>query len=641
MAYFNKYYLEFSDGHLANPLNYRIDILDSFGATPTEPYKLTGASPTLITTRLNENDNKQIGVIGKELTISYLYTGNPNEPVPDDFFEADERRFRVEVRINGVLDGVYYTKGDFSSAPYDSPPYPVKIKAVDGLAYAKSINFNMLQDGLILYDRIPLYEAVMTRALLQILDPDTKLYVLNSLYPTNITAGLKLFFNCYVHTDNFYDFTSGPISVFDAINIIAINFRCRIFIEENVVFIIRIQDLTYNVFSVDSYIDAATAQTITIDMLATAGPLTSNDAMPIAKGTKSSKPGYKSVQYKAPYRAINRLVNFDWRNFDGNFNFWGSAPGNDRRGTGSIEDPYRAFLPYNFSNPGDGHLQQEVPFIQTIPPTLIGPAFVGDTLELVVPWKAINVDGFSIRIRIQSNNPGSVHYLSSGGNWVPGISTFIQLKRSKRKQRASYSIKTDPIPINDFGTTNYAIFVEYYTPTGLNDFEGLEPAGVEIYPTKLGINNSSSKSFITKATNKGNYSVVNDEEPFSLFDNGDIFSANVLSVNPSGDSQIPVDNWDSDKANVSPADLEYHMTRAYIDQYSKSIKSWDGSLYGNTIKYYQLLEFTHIPGKRFMQISITFDNENCTYTNASLQEVLVEGNADIDYIEYDIEDETD
>jgi hypothetical protein len=427
---------------------------------------------------------------------------------------------------------------------------------------------------------------------------------------------------------------------------LAVNFRCRVFIEENMVWIVRIQDLTYDTFNVDVYSGPAEAETITIDMVASAGPSASNDCMPIATGTRSSKPGYKSVQYKASYRAINRITNFDWRDiidFEGglNFQFWSDdVPGLDRRGSGNIVDPYRAFLPYNLSNPGVGHLFQDIAFVQTIPPTLIGPAFVGDTLEITIPWKAINVEGFNVRVKIQSNNPGSVHYLSSGGSWVPGISTFIPLKRSKRKQRSSYSIITEPIPKNDFDTSNYSVTIEYYTPTGLVDYEGVEAAGIEIYPTKLGINNSSSKAFITKAENVANYSVVNDEEPFNLFDNGDIYSANVLTVNPFGD-YVPVDNWDSDKIDVAPADLEYHMTRSYMDQYSRSIRAWDGGLYGNSVKYYQLLEFSHIPGKRFIQISVTFDNENCTYTDISLQEVLPEGNAQIVYDEYDIEEEKD
>lgn len=639
MSYFNKYYLEFSDGNLANPIDYRIDILDSQGATPTNPFKLTHGTPALTSKRVNDDEDKKVGVFGKEITITYVYTGNANEPTPDDFFDADERRFRIEVRVNGTLNGVYYAKGDLSSAPYDAPPYNVQVKAVDGLNYAKSVKFNLLQDGLLLYDYIDLYQAIMTRGMLQIVDPDVKLSVLNSLYPTNIVAGLKLFFNCYVHTDNFFDFTSGPKTVYDALNYIATSFRLRIYLEDNILWAVRIQDLTYSVFNIDQYSGPSTAETIVVDMVASAGPSVAYDSLPLATGNRNSRAAYKRVQYKAEYRAINRLINFDWRAFSTGFDDWSSDVVDlSRRGSGTIIDPYKAFLPYDAGNPGTTHIQQEVPFTQTIPPTLIGPAFVGDRLELTVPWKVFNVDSFKIRIRIQSNNPGSVHYLSSGGSWTPGVSTFIEIKRSKKKQQGSYSIITDPIPKNDFDTVNYAVWLEIYSPTGLVDFDGLETPGVEIFPIKLGINNSSSKSFITVAENAGNYSLIKDEEPFQLFDNGDIYSANVLVVNTG--EFVPIDNWDSDKANVAPNDLEYHMTRSYIDQYSKSVRVWEGTLFSNVLKYFQLIEFAHIPGKRYMQINDSVDHQNCTH-NVMLLEVFDEGNAEINYTEYDIEDEKD
>jgi len=644
MAYFNKYYIEFTDSHPSSPVNYRIDIMDSVGVAPTEPFRINGATPTLKTVRINDTDDKISGIIGREITISYIYTGSANDPIPDDFFDAEERRFRVEVRMNGILDGVYFVRPDFSSFPYDSASYVVQIKAVDGLSFAKGVLFNMEQDNLLFYDRATLYQSVMTRALSNVLDADTKLNVLNSLYPVNLTAGLKLFFECYIHTDNFFDFTEGPKSVYDALMIICTTFRFTLFIEQNTVWLVRLQDLTYDVFSVDQYTNESTADTLEIDMVASVGPGYSYDAIPInVDGERSSRAAIKRVQYFANYRSVNRLVNFDWRDlnapgFDG-FLFWGGPPGTERRGTGTVADPYRAFMPYDNINPGSGSMSQDVPFTQTIPPTLIGPAFVGDVLEIAIPWKVINVEGFSIQVRIQSNNPGSTFYLSDGGGWVPGVTTDIPITRSKKKQRGSFTVTTDAIPKNDFDTTNYSIFIRISSPTGLTDIDGLDNPGVEIFPVKLGINNSSSVSLVTKATNNADFSRVEDEKEFFLFDNGDLFSSNVLTITIDGE-HFPVDDWDSEKGGVLPADIEYHMTRTYVDQYAKSIRTWEGTLFSNTLRFYHLIEFSHIPNIRFMQISDEFDNEACEHSIV-LQSVLPEGSASLVYEEYDVNEERD
>lgn len=646
MAYFQKYYLEFTDAHPVNPIDYRIDILDSEGATPATPYKLTGARPALKTLRVNENEDKRAGVIGKEITLSYVYTGNPNEPLPDDFFNVSERRFRVEVRMNGTLDGIYYIKPDFSEFPDDTPPFVVSLKAADGLKYSEGVLFNAYnEDGSILYDRINLYEAFMARALLQVLDADTKLNVLNSLYPTNIAAGVKLFFGCYIHTDNFYDFADGPKSVYDVLQLFAITFRFRIFIEENIVWLQRVQDLTGDSFTIEQYIDGDTENDIAIDMVATAGPSHAFDVIPAnGPANRSSKPAIKKVQYEADYRSINRVSNFDWRSiidFEGglNFEFWtDNVTGLARVGTGTSIDPYRAFLPYDAGNPGATYMQTIIPNTVAGP----GPGVVGDKFEISFRWKVINVEAFKIQIIIQSNNPGSVHYLGSGGNWVSGVSSYIDLKRNKRKQEGSYTILADPLPTNIFGTLGYDITLRIYAPNPISDpidTDGPLTPGVEIYPVKLGINNSSSISKITKATNQAEFSQVDDPADFYLFDNGDIFSANSLTVVPFLEQEV-ITNWDSAKPNVQPNDIEYHMTRSYVDQYARSVRSWEGVLYGNGLKFYQLLQLSHIPNKNYLIISDEYDNEDCMHKVVVL-ETLEEGNADIIYDEYDVNEEKD
>lgn len=648
MAYFNKYYFTFPDVHVSTPAQWRVDIMDSEGVIPTEPFLLQASATPLITERIDTSEDKSSFIIGRQITISYEYDGQPTTPLPTEFFEANERRFRVEVRKNNVLDGVYYIKPDFSEYDDKCDPFTIQLKAVDGFSYAKAINFNIYDDDeRLYYDKITWYQAIMTRALLLIVDPNTKLNILSSLAPTNIEAGVKLLFGTYVHTDIFYDFVKGASNILDVITAFAKSMYSRIYICNNEVWIVRNQDLTGDTFSIDQYVDDSTVNTIDVPgFVATIG----NDPS-LYNGIRVDNvprirmiPAIKSAEFAAEYKAINRLVNFDWYDFGDygvgdQFQFWGRVPGNLQVGSGTTEDPYRAYFPYNASDPGGEFSQQSVPtFIHP------GPAQYGDVFQLSFRWKVINVEGFQISVWIQSANPGNRAFLDASGSWVPGVQTFIDIKRTKKKQFGSFDIKSSPIPnkINSFGPSNFDVFVEIYTPNPLTDptnQDGPDSPGIEIYPIKLGISSSSSTSRISKVVNQALFSQVKDQVPFTFFDSGDLNLSNTIFVKPFTDYE-DVTNWDSAKPDVSPSDIERHMSRAHIDQYPRSVTSWEGSVYGNSIEFFNVFNIVTIPGKRFMQMSDRYNNQNCTH-DILLMEVFEEGNAEIVYTEYDVDDETD
>lgn len=648
MAYFNKYYFEFTDVHVSTPAKWRVDIMDSEGVIPPEPYLLQASANPLITERIDTSEQKDSYVIGRQITISYEYDSQPTTPLPDEFFEADERRFRVEVRKNGILDGVYYVKPDFSEYDDKIDPFTIQLKAVDGFSYAKAINFNIYDDNdRLFYDKISWYEAIMTRALSEILDPGAKLNILNSLAPTNIEIGVKLLFGTYVHTDIFYDFVKGASNVHDVISAFAKSMYSRVYICKNEVWIVRNQDLTGSTFNIDQYLNDNTVTTISIPgFVSTVG----NDAT-LYNGVRVDNvpkirmvPAIKSAEFAADYKAINRLVNFDWYDF-GNygvgdqFQFWGRVPGNLQVGSGTVEDPYRAFFPYNASDPGGEFTQQSVP--TSVHP---GPAQYGDVVQLSFRWKVVNVEGFQISVWIQGSNPGNRAFLDASGSWVPQVQTFIDIKRTKKKQFGSFDIKSSPIPnkIDSFGPSDFDVFVEIYTPTPLTDpanLDGPDSPGIEIYPIKLGISSSSSVSRISKVVNQARFSQVKDQVPFTFFDSGDLNLSNTIFVKPFIDYEA-VSSWDSAKPGVSPADIERHMSRAHIDQYPRSIKSWEGSLYSNSIEFFNVFDIETMPGRRFMQMSDKYNNMTCTH-DILLMEVFDEANAEIVYTEYDVDDETD
>lgn len=639
-TYFNKYYFEFDDEHVSEGARWRVDIFDSEGDVPTSPFSLTPGESPLITERINTSDSKDTYVIGRQITISYIYTSAPNIPLPSIFTEGTERRFKVEVRKNGVIDGVYFVKPDESQFPDEYDNYTVEIKAIDGLGYAEGVDFYPWDGaGLLNYGHISLYETIMTRALNQILEPGTVINVLCSLVPGNMSFLEKLLFGTYCHTDIFYDFVKGPLSVLDVLEAFGRALYARFFISQGQVWFIRTQDLTGTTFTLDQYVDAVTVNEVVTQFVLTGGPDTSaNDVTPIDSfGLRRMQSATKKATFKVEYQGINRLANFDWRSFTAfGPQFWGSVEGNEQRGTGTITDPYRVFLPYNSLDPGGENLLQLLPF---------GVITTGDILELSFNWKVINVESFKIRIYIQGANPGAVASLDSSGGWIDGVSgTFIEIKRTKKKQLGSTNIKSAPVPANigGFGLYQYDLRIEIYTPNPLtspSNQDGPELPGVEIYPIKLGISSSSSTSRTFRIVNDLDFTKVQDEQEISFFDSGDAFLANTLFIN-NFSSFDPASGWDSDKAGINPADLERHMAQAHIDQYQRSVLTWEGGLLSNSLEFYHLIEFSHLPGKRFMQLSDEYDNKRCTH-RVTLAEVFEEGSADVAYTEYDEQDETD
>jgi hypothetical protein len=645
--YFRKYYFIFQDNHITNPVTWRVDIFDSEGDVPTEPFLLISGSEPLITERVNTNEDKSTGVIGRQITISYYFDGAVNTPLPKMFFEGTEKRFRVEVRRNNVLDGVYYIKPDDSEYPDSYPPFEVQLKAIDGFGYADGTKFYMYdEDQLIKYDKITLYEALMTRSMLQIIDPDTVINVSNSLVPNNMSILEKYLFGVWVHTDIYIDFVSGASSVLDVLNSICMSLYARIYIENNELWLIRTQDLGLSSLNVDKYTDSTTVTTFTLDQLMTTGPDPSAyDTMPIdGIPTIRMYPAIKKATFSVKYKAISRLANFDWRDF-GNygvgdqFQFWGIVPGNAPHGSGTIDDPFTAFLPYDAGNPGVNFLQQN-PIDDVFLSDGVGS---GDIIQIAFNWKVINVEGFKIRVWIRAANPGSVAYLDSSGSWIPGVSTFIEIKRTKKKQLGSFKLNSAPIPSTSggFSLVGVELWIEIYTPnpqTTPNTQDGPGTPGIELYPIKLGAASSNSEKRISVVENEADFSAVQDDKSFTFLTTNDPFLSNTLFINAFG--FLPAIGWDNDKTGVQPLDIEQHMSTAYVDQYQRSVTAWEGKLYSNTLSYFNTIQFSHMLDKKFMQVKDEYNNITCTH-NILLMEIFDEGTSINTYTEYDSEEETD
>lgn len=650
-TYFNKYYFEFRDDiGFGVPVNWRVDIMDSEGAVPSEPTLLTMGAIPLVCERIEDEDSKQGRIIGEQATIEYMYTGAPADPLPDEFFESSERRYKVEVRKNGVLDRVFFIRPDGCGYPETFPPYTVTLTAVDGYSFAKGIRFNAFQEsGLLLYDKITLYDAIMTRGLLQTLEPSTPIRVLQSLHPENMEPGTKMLFGLSIHTDIFYDFVKGAKTVHKVVSAFCKSFYARCFNSQAKAWFIRTQDLDAAAFTLDEYTDDSTVTEVAIpDMVKLVGPSEMFDGIPLEPAPLiQMQKAVKRADFEAEYKGINQLTNFDWSQFSGtDFTNWvrimsGTPVG--RGGTGTPEDPYTAQLPYEFPSAGR-IIQGDIAGSITIP------ASVGDILDIEIPYRFTNTKDLRYVIYAVTENipsPGNYYYLSldPGGSWrhFPtqiDDNMIVTLSRGGRKRNGNLELRSLPLPsvsyLGDAYSTDFQLSIQFFYPNKLSDeSDGPESPIVDIFPVKLGIIKVSSQGRHLTTVNEAEYSQVLDVQDFTFIDTGEDGLSNTLFT---GAALEPAENWDNDKPNVSPADLERHMAEAYIDQAPRSPIGWEGTIASNEIDFHNVIEFSYRPGVRFMQIADRYTVHNGIH-EIRLQEIFNEGNANIDYSEYDIEEE--
>jgi len=645
-TYFNKYYFEFQDNHVTSPVTWRMDIMDSEGSVPTDPFLLTMSATPLLTERIDTNDSKDTYIIGRQITISYEYDGNPNIPLPIEFFEATERRFRVEVRRNGSIDGVYFIKPDFCEYADQYPPFTIQLKAVDGFSYAKGILFNPFEDdGSLHYEIIDLYETIMTRSLLLIADPGTIINVVNTLFPENIGPTIRTLFRLFIHTDIFYDFVKGAVSVHDVLTAFCKAFYARCYMAQGQIWFIRTQDLTNNSLTGDQYIDDTVVNDLDItNFVLTGGPDPSSfDVMPVDEIANIRMiPAIKKAEFEVQYKSINQLNNFDWRLWDGtNFDNWQriEQSGNplilNRTGSGTIDDPYKASIGYNL--PQASQVLQ-----QTIGPNSI---FAGDRVEISFKYRFTNCTQFYILVRAGDNTEFYVTLDESGiWDYTFGISAGrFYINRTGKKREGTLTIQSIPIPQKITGNIDFPANADLRfsisIPQNSNTDDNIsDPPLIEIYAVKVGIIQPEDKGRHIVITNQADFTQIKETEDFSFIDTGEDGLSNTIFV-LDGSNFVPAENWDNDKSGVNSADIERHMAKAHIDQYPRSIGTWEGSLYSNNMEFYNVIEFAHLPGKRWMQLSDKYNNRTCTH-QVLLTEVFAEGNSNIDYLEYDIEDTT-
>lgn len=120
---------------------YLIEILEDGYSGDVSPLYPTGDVLTI--TQGQIDDDELVALRGSQATLSLLCVDNGDPFV--ELFSTDPMRFMLRVRLSRGLRWMNYWQGYLSSSsysqPYALPPYPITLRAVDGLALLKDIPY--------------------------------------------------------------------------------------------------------------------------------------------------------------------------------------------------------------------------------------------------------------------------------------------------------------------------------------------------------------------------------------------------------------------------------------------------------------------------------------------------------------------
>lgn len=630
------------DVHVTHKSTWSINVLDDQGNSSDIPVPLLASANWLELERIQTGDDKAINIIGEQATIRYEYTGLVDQPLPAHFFDGDERRFRLEVYQDSIIRGVYYIKQDNCSYDYKYPPYTVELKAVDGLSFIKTTPWNAYDEsGLLDYRWMSLYEVLIERGLLQVVD-DTEVNVINTLKPENIIGDMSFLNSLYVHCDQFYDFVKGPNDVYTVLQKVCKQFYLRLFISQNKIWIERLPDMTQASIVAENYISGIYNPMPLPSILRTVGPDPSaSDAMPVDGFAQIAMyAAIKKVEYALKYTAINQLLNFQWSIFSGSsFTNWANGAFTpSRNGAGTIDDPYSAFIPFT------GEVAPDDPLYFLLQGSGVTPILkgnVGDIFQSSFKYKFSNTTTSYINIYGLDTVTGESIGLSSDGTWqwITGLfpPTFT-LGRSGKKREGSFTVTSVPIPKTIDGHVLsgnvFQFFYGLHTPVGLNTLDGSLPPGIDIYPVKLGIYPISSAGRNIIDTNNQRVSLAKESQDYNFIDTDVSTISNTIAIDNIG---TPAADWSDTAFPADVQDSERHMADANIDQYARAVYSWEGRLYSNTIDFWNKFVFDTMPDKLFIMMTDRYIVPTCTHS-CNLQEVLPANSATTTYLEYDVED---
>lgn len=267
-------------------------------------------------------ENKFEKVRPKECEFSFIATQNFQLRT---LYTSDEREYRLEVinEVTGIKDFLGFIVPDSSSEAFSAPPYPVTVRATDGLGALKTITYPL-----------PVGSAIDVR--------QSFLFMLAyALAKTNLNLNIRTMVNIYaigmangLGDDPMAQASASPLrmvsdgakvySCFQALEALCAQFGASIFQEDGEWRFARVTEFAkgtgrYRLYDYTArFINAGTDVTLR-EMGSTDKPVV------IEKGaTVSILPPYKLVRVKLDYgKSPDIVFNGDFEQWDGfNFNYW-------------------------------------------------------------------------------------------------------------------------------------------------------------------------------------------------------------------------------------------------------------------------------------------------------------------------------
>lgn len=613
------YQLNFQDQLLSN---WRIDFSLKDGPIASEPIQLIGSGTPLSMERKNRNENKFEPIITTITTIEYIYRGD-SDPVPETFIDIDNDTWLISVYQDGSLNWKGFLTSDNNSFPWVPAPFAFSLSATD-FAFMDSTVIDLNDVNKFLYDYVTIGD-MLNRTLFHATGYDSPvLHILYSKKPTVIGAGL-ITNKLYIHTDAFYDFIDGPMFITDCLTAFLRDIGARIFYDNGAYWMQFIEDIALPVQSIITITPTDLVGTIS-DNFDTAVVISNLPGAELIYTNRSqnrliSRP-LKQQIFNYTLKGINKLLNFDWRDFDGNkYTSWTRFISNlvlTRSGSGSIGDPYHNIMS------GGGNTDTGDFIGQTV---IVHP---GERVELNVKAYVYWSQGVYMDIGLQPfGGIGNTYTLDSSGRWVEAPSPVAPEDRklltgSKTNRLGTLQIVSDVIPSG--GAVSYTLFFNIIGPVPADDPNDPLPPGEyvrnEILPVFLRLFDSSYIKYRETVANQRRYSYVADPAEGFFMDGAGSSLSNTIYYDVAGvKTALPRGNW-------SGKSIDEISVVQHANEQNKPTNSVMGEFRGNTLKFYQSAILYDLGGVSCIQIRDSYDVRKCIH---KLMVTEIIGDADHTY----------
>ncbi|PUZ21810.1 hypothetical protein DCC81_24800 [Chitinophaga parva] len=583
--------------------NWRVELLLKNGQFNDAPYQLVaGATPLKISSK-NDQEDKFSPIASSTATFVYKYIDDGRCPAPEIFTDVENDTWLMNVYVDGVIFWQGMVKPDNNNWPWNAPSaYDVNIGATDYISQMKTTMIDLNKDGKFFYGQISNAEFI-ARTIFHVIPYGTvKVRVQTTAIPGAIGAG-NFLSDVYHHDDAWYDFTEGPLFVYDCLTTWLKDNRMRLLYSDGAFWIQSIPDL---------YNPPATCLDISSDTLAVY-VVPYDHMLPVLPGEILYCENSADMSLNAPikqqnsvykYKAINQLVNFNWADFDGTvYPGWTEAGplGSlvlSKVGDGTAESPYRNHMEQNGSpSPGGGEIRQNLP---AGPITSGGGIYsAGWRLQFTLKAYAYYTKGVVISVGIGSDDSGSARYLQSDGTWLqlgdipPGQESMIQMTFTPSSQPGFVTADITSLPLPPSNSKYWvAVHISGPLPADADPLNPIPPGTAyfnEIYPISISVLRTMNIQTDVKAVNRANYTNKPDDLDLFFLDLQDGYLSNTVFYKDAGSFlPLPKDNWTDSRAG-SAFSLQRGLHNSLIGEYAKPTYKVDGTFLSSTLRFHQVV----------------------------------------------------